>query len=131
MKVEGGNGKVEGPPDLRVRTKAFALDIIRLVGSLPKSMEAQVLGRQVLRSGTSVGANYCEAYRGRSRAEFIAKIGDSLREIEETSYWLELLEASGITSNPRIGALRKESDELTAILVTILRKARAGIKARG
>jgi four helix bundle protein len=70
--------------DLRQRTKAFALQIIRMFAGLPKTTEAQVLGKQVLRSGTSVGANYREAYRGRSRAEFIAKCGDSLREPEET-----------------------------------------------
>jgi len=67
------------------------LQIIRLFSELPKTTEAQVLGKQVLRSGTSVGANYREAYRARSRAEFIAKCGDSLRELEETAYWLELL----------------------------------------
>ena len=69
--------------DLKDRTKQFALRIIRLFGSLPKSTKAQVLGKQLLRSGTSVGANYWEAHRGRSKAEFIAKCGDSLRELEE------------------------------------------------
>src|SRR5437762_609973 len=77
--------------DLRQRTKEFALQIIRLFSELPKTTEAQVLGKQVLRSGTSVGANYREAYRARSRAEFIATCGESLRELEETAYWLELL----------------------------------------
>ena len=71
--------------DLRDRTKDFALRVVRMFSSVPKTTEAQVLGRQVLRSGTSVGANYREAYRGRSRAEFIAKCGDSLRELEERS----------------------------------------------
>src|SRR5277367_4367375 len=82
--------------DLRVRTKDFALRIIRMFLALPKTTEAQVLGKQVLRSGTSVGANYCEAFRGRSKPEFIAKCGDSLRELEETAYWLELLVAGKI-----------------------------------
>ena len=77
--------------DLRERTKDFALSVVRMFSALPKTTEAQILGRQVLRSGTSIGANYREAYRGRSRAEFIAKCGDCLREIEETAYWLELL----------------------------------------
>jgi four helix bundle protein len=77
--------------DLRDRTKAFAFQIIQMFAGLPKTTQAQVLGKQVLRSGTSVGANYREAYRGRSKAEFIAKCGDSLRELEETAYWLELL----------------------------------------
>ncbi len=72
--------------DLKERTKQFALRIIRLFGSLPKATVAQVLGKQLLRSGTSVGANYRETHRGRSKAEFIAKCGDSLRELEETAY---------------------------------------------
>src|SRR5438876_9930654 len=77
--------------DLRDRTKHFALRIVEMFSVIPKTAEAQVLGKQVLRSGTSVGANYREAYRGRSKAEFIAKCGDSLRELEETAYWLGLL----------------------------------------
>jgi len=128
---EGRNEKEEGRKetvDLRVRTKAFALAIIRMVSELPKSAAAQVLGRQVLRSGTSVGANYCEAFRGRSRAEFIAKAGDCLREIEETSYWLELLADSGIAKPGSLVALRKESGELTAIFVAILRKAKGQVE---
>jgi len=76
---------------LRDRTKQFALRIVEMFSVIPKTTEAQVLGKQVLRSGTSVGANYREAYRARSKAEFIAKCGDSLRELEETAYWLELL----------------------------------------
>jgi four helix bundle protein len=74
--------------DLRQRTKDFGLHILRLFAVLPKSTEAQVLGKQLLRSGTSVGANDREAYRGRSKAEFVAKCGDSLRELEETAYCL-------------------------------------------
>src|ERR1022692_4970355 len=82
--------------DLKPRTKAFALRIIRMYSKLPKNNPvAQVLGKQALRSGTSVGANHREASRGRSKAEFISKIGDCLKEIEETDYWLELLVDSG------------------------------------
>ena len=77
--------------DLRERTKTFALRVVRMFSALPKTTEAQVLGKQLLRSGTSIGANYREAFRARSKAEFIAKCGDSLREIEESAYWLELL----------------------------------------
>ncbi len=77
--------------DLKKRTKKFALRIIRLYSSLPKSTEAQVIGKQVLRSGTSVGAHYREACRSRSNAEFISKIEGGLQELEETIYWLELL----------------------------------------
>src|SRR4029077_13953417 len=104
--------------DLRERTKDFALSVVRMFSALPKTTEAQILGRQVLRSGTSIGANYREAYRGRSRAEFIAKCGDCLREIEETAYWLELLVAADIASFDDLSSLRQECDELTAIFVS-------------
>lgn len=110
--------------DLRERTKLFALRVIRLFGSLPRSTVAQVLGKQLLRSGTSVGANYREAYRGRSKPEFIAKCGDSLRELEESAYWLELLVDSGLVEATRLEPLRKECDELTAIFITIIKRAR-------
>jgi four helix bundle protein len=110
--------------DLRLRTKEFALRIIRMFSALPKSTEAQVLGKQVLRSGTSVGANYREAYRARSKAEFVAKTGDSLREVEETAYWLELLVDAKIVSPGKLESLRNETDELTAILVTILKRSK-------
>ena len=81
--------------DLRLQTKKFALRIIKMCSSLPDSREGRILGSQVFRSGTSVGANYREAYRARSRAEFISKLGDSQKELEETIYWLELLVDSG------------------------------------
>lgn len=110
--------------DLRERTKSFALRIIRMFSTLPKTAEAQVLGKQVLRSGTSIGANYREAYRGRSKPEFIAKCGDCLREIEETAYWLELLVDAGITAPGKLASLRQEIDELTAIFVTILKRSK-------
>ncbi len=83
-----------------------------------------MLGRQVLRSGTSVGANYREAFRGRSKPEFIAKCGDSLRELEETAYWLELLVDGRVVAPGKLVDLRRECDELTAIFVTILKRAR-------
>ena len=110
--------------DLRERTKSFALRVVRMFSSLPKTTEAQILGKQVLRSGTSIGANYREAYRGRSKAEFIAKCGDCLREIEETAYWLELLVDSGIVPAEKLAPLRKEIDELTAIFVTIIKRSK-------
>ena len=91
---------------------------------LPKTAEAGIIGRQVLRSGTSVGANYREAFRGRSRAEFIAKCGDSLREIEETTYWLELLVDGQIVSAAKLSSLLQECGELTAIFVSIVKKSR-------
>ncbi|HJX24661.1 MAG TPA: four helix bundle protein [Chthoniobacterales bacterium] len=110
--------------DLRDRTKNFALRIIRTFSTVPKTTEAQVLGRQLLRSGTSVGANYREAFRGRSKAEFIAKCGDSLRELEETAYWLELLVDAKIISAENLSPIRQECDELIAIFVTILKRSR-------
>src|SRR6266481_2991811 len=110
--------------DLRDRTKHFALSIIRMFSMIPKTAEAQVLGKQMLRSGTSVGANYREAYRGRSKSEFIAKCGDSLRELEETAYWLELLVDGKIVPAERVSALRQECDEVIAIFVTILKRSK-------
>src|SRR5205814_3419244 len=107
--------------DLSERTKDFALRTIRMFVTLPKSSEAQILGKQVLRSGTSIGANYREAYRGRSKAEFISKCGDCLKEIEETAYWLELLVDARIVSAGKLAPLRREIDELTAIFVTIIK----------
>ena len=110
--------------DLRNRTKRFALRIIRMFSNLPKTTAAQVVGKQLLRSGTSVGANYREAYRGRSKLEFIAKCGDCLREIEETAYWLELLMDAEILSTEKLQSLRDECNELTAIFVAILKRSK-------
>lgn len=110
--------------DLRDRTKRFALQIVRMFAALPKTVEAQVIGKQILRSGTSVGANYREAYRGRSRAEFVAKIGDSLKELEETAYWLELLTDAGIVHESKLKGLRIECGELIAIFVTIIKSTK-------
>jgi four helix bundle protein len=110
--------------DLKNRTKDFALGIIRMFSTAPKTIEAQVLAKQLLRSGTSVGANYREAFRGRSKAEFIAKCGDSLRELEETAYWLELLVDANIMSPQALSSIRQECDELIAIFVTIVKRSR-------
>ena len=111
--------------DLRVRTKAFARRIIRLYCALPKSdTVAQVLGKQALRAGTSIGANYREAYRARSKAEFISKVGDSLKEADETSYWLELIQDENIVSARRLAPLLQETNELLAILTTISKRSK-------
>src|SRR2546429_3100492 len=110
--------------DVRERTKRFGLRVLRMFSRLPKTAEAQVPGKQMLRSGTSVGANYREAYRGRSKAEFISKCGDSLRELEETAYWLELLVDGKIVSPEKLAALRHECDELLAIFVTIIKRSK-------
>ena len=111
----GKNEKV----DLRQRTKDFALRVIRMFTSLPKNAVAATLGRQVLRSGTAVGANYREAFRARSKAEFMSKCGDSLRELEESAYWLELLVDAGIVALEQLSHLLQECDELIAIFVAI------------
>jgi four helix bundle protein len=91
--------------DLRARTQAYALRIIRLYAALPKTVEAQVIGKQVLRSGTSVGAHYREAWRAKSDADFVNKLEGALQELDETSHWLELLVASGIVKTDRVQAL--------------------------
>ncbi len=110
--------------DLAARTKEYARRIIRLYTALPKETVAQVLGKQALRSGTSIGANYREASRGRSKAEFGAKIGDCLKEADETAYWLELLAEENILPKARLEPLLQETNELISILVTISKRAR-------
>src|ERR1035438_385567 len=108
--------------DLPERTKEFARRIIRMYVALPKEPVAQILGKQALRAGTSVGANYREADRARSKAEFISKIGDCLKEADETLYWLELLSDEEIIVPKRLAPLIKEANELVSIFVTIDRK---------
>jgi len=111
--------------DLLPRTKLFARRVIRLYCSLSKTdTVAQVLGKQVLRSGTSVGANYREANRARSKAEFIAKMGDCLKEADETLYWLELFRDEKVMPESKLVSLITEADELVAIFIAILKKAR-------
>ena len=110
--------------ELRGRTKKFALRILRLFRSLPRSAEAQVLGKQLLRSGTSVGANYRAAGRSRSKAEFIAKIGVVLEEADETVFWLELLRDGDIIEAKRLESLISEANELAAIFAAAQRTAR-------
>jgi four helix bundle protein len=112
------------PVDLKVRTKKLALRVIRLYSALPNSTPAQVIGKQLLRSGTSVGAQYRESIRGRSTAEFVSKVESALQELEETGYWLELLAEAEIVPPSRLDDLRQEVDELTAILTTCAKKAK-------
>ena len=113
--------------DLKARTKDFALRVVRLYASLPKTTVAQTLGKQVLRSGTSVGANWREAYRSRSKAEFVAKMGDCLKELDETAYWLELLVDSGVVEEKKLTPLRAECDQLLAILTTISKNTKRAL----
>ena len=112
------------PPDLRMRTKQFALRVLRLFVALPNTNVAQVLGKQVLRSGTSVGAHYREGCRARSTAEFICKLEGGLQELEETAYWLELLVEGEVVPADKLKSLQQETDELTAIVVTCVKRAK-------
>ncbi len=114
-----GSGK-----DSALRTKEFALRIIKLFTALPNSVVAQVLGKQLLRAATSVGAHYREARRAKSDADFISKVEGALQELEETGYWLELLAESKVLPAPRLQALLTETDELLAIFVTIAKKTK-------
>ena len=110
--------------DLRDRTKKFALKIIRLVASLTRTREADIIGRQLLKAGTSVGANYREANRARSKAEFRAKIGIVEQEADQSLYWLELLKQSRISKGELLEELLIEADELVAIFTTIGKKSK-------
>ncbi|MCE9644420.1 MAG: four helix bundle protein [Chloroflexi bacterium] len=112
------------PIDLKNRTKNHALRIIKLYQGLPKSGEAQVIGKQILRSGTSVGAQYREACRAKSQADFINKMEGSLQELDETGYWLELLVDSKIIPAEKLAELQKENEELTAIFVASVKTAK-------
>src|SRR5215831_17725219 len=114
--------------NLKVRTKEYALSVIRLFAALPKRTESQILGRQLLRSGTSVGAQYREATRAKSNADFISKIEGSLQELEEAEYWPELLGESGFFPEDRLAVVRKETGELKGIFVSIVRKIKAKSK---
>ncbi|MDX1964524.1 MAG: four helix bundle protein [Pirellulales bacterium] len=110
--------------DLQVRTKHLALRIMTLYTALPKTTIADVLGKQVLRSGTSVGAQFREACRARSRAEFVSKLNSSLQELDETGYWLELLVEGKIVKETKLSLLIQEVEELTAIFVKSIKTAK-------
>ncbi|HLX83251.1 MAG TPA: four helix bundle protein [Terriglobales bacterium] len=109
---------------LKLRTKNFALRVLRLYRSLPRTEEARILGRQLLRSSTSIGANYRAACRGRSRAEFAAKLGIVLEEADETVFWLELLQEGDIFPAGKLHELVKEANELVSIFVSSVRTAK-------
>jgi four helix bundle protein len=111
--------------DLKVRTKEYALSVIRLYGELPKRTETEIIGRQLLRSCTSVGAQYREGSRGKSNADFISKLEGCLQELEESEYWLELLSESGFVPEERLASIKKETGELKGIFVAIVRNTKA------
>lgn len=110
--------------ELKSRTKTFAILIVRLYRSLPHSTDAQVLGKQLLRSGTSVAANYRAACRSRSKAEFISKMSVVLEEADESAFWLELMAETDTVVGERTQALLKETNELVAIFGASLRTAK-------
>ena len=103
--------------ELKMRTKQFALRIIKLVGALPDSVAGRTIGNQLIRAGTSVGANYRAACRGRSKGEFAAKVGIVIEEADECGYWLELVVDAGLLAPNLVESLQKEADEITAIMV--------------
>jgi four helix bundle protein len=117
---------ISSPEELRQRSKEFALRVIKLFRALPKTEEARVLGRQILRSGTAVAANYRSACRARSHADFISKIGITCEEADETAFWLELLIDASIVKRARLENLLVEANEL----VRIFQASRTTAKSR-
>ena len=111
-------------PELVARTRVFALSIIGFYCELPRAPVSQILGRQLLRSGTSVGAQYREAQRAKSIADFVSKSQGALQELEETAYWLELFEASRTASGIAVNDLHSETCELISIFVTLVKTAK-------
>ena len=110
--------------ELKKRTKEFALRAIKLVDALPRKTSAEVLGKQLLRSATSVDANYRSACRGRSEAEFVAKLGIAIEEADESEYWMELIGEAGLMKKPRVEPLCREASELVAIFTASVRTSR-------
>ena len=110
--------------ELKERTKRFAIRVVRLFRSLPKTDEARVIGKQALRSGTSVAANYRAVCRARSKTEFVARMGVVVEEADETVVWLELLVETGIVTQARMDGLLTEANELLAIFAASQRTSR-------
>jgi len=117
-----------GSEELRQRTKRFALRVMKPVDALPKTSVGRAIGGQLVRSGTSVGANYRAACRGRSKAEFTAKMGTVAEEADESCFWMELIIEGGLLEECLVASLLKEADELTAIFTAATKtsKARSG-----
>ena len=113
--------------ELKERTKQFALRVMKLVDALPKTVSGRAIANQLVRSGTSVGANYRAACRGRSKAEFVAKLGIVIEEADECEYWLELIIDGKLLSQSTIQPLHQEAHELAAIFVASVRTAKSSI----
>jgi four helix bundle protein len=116
--------------EMKARTKRFALQIMTLVDALPKSKTGNVIANQLAKSGTSVGSNYRAACRGRSRAEFISKIGVVEEEADETAFWLELIMEGGLLPETKVLALHQEAMELTAIMAASIITASKGASGK-
>ncbi len=114
------------PEEFKKRTKAFGLRIIRLVESLPDTRTSRVIGNQLLRSGTSVGANYRAACRAKSRADFISKMGTVEEEPDESLYWMEMLVEAGLVKPVKVGELIVEGNEILSLVVASINTARRG-----
>lgn len=110
---------------LRERTTTFALGVVQMYSALPTSRLAETLGHQALRAGTSVGAQYREACRPRSDSEMISKLESSLQDLDEVDYWFALLVGGGVVTEKRLAGLRKEANELTAMLVTAVKSIKS------
>jgi four helix bundle protein len=124
MSDELGSDELPKQGNLKTRTKRFAVRVIKLVRNLEDRRVGQVLGNQVLRSGTSVGAQYREACRARSGAEFVSKVQSAAQEMEETLYWFELLSEAEVVPHTRLSGLHREGEELLAMLAASVRTAK-------
>lgn len=116
--------------ELKQRTKQFALRVVRMVDALPRKTSAEILGRQLLRSATSVAANYRSACRAKSRPDFISKMGTVEEEADESAFWIELVGEGGIVETAKLTGLLREANELTAIAVASIRTARRAASPR-
>jgi len=117
------------PPELKYRTKHFALRILKLVAALPNTVEGRAIANQLVRSGTSVAANYRATCRARSKAEFVAKIGVVLEEADETLLWLELIAEAKVLSPKRVEPLLVEANELVSIMLTSRNSASSNLQS--
>ncbi len=115
--------------ELKKRTKVFGLRVMKLVGALPNDSVGRAIGSQLIRSGTSVGANYRAACRGRSKAEFIAKLGIVIEEADESGYWMELIIEGELLPAAKVESLMDEANQLTAIMVASRKSAQQALKA--
>ena len=116
--------------DIKQRTKRFALDLIHLAGELPKTPEGRIVGNQLIRCSTSVGANYRAACRAKSKADIISKLGIVLEETDETCFWLELIIEGNLLPKAKVQSLLKEVDELTAIFVSSIKTSQYNQKSK-